>query len=65
MQSYRFANTSAPSPAPTVDWSADGNWVVVAGDEGLHLIAPTAKYERHVFYDEEVCNTAVWVNKTP
>ena len=60
LQSHHISNVAE---FKRVSWSQDENWLVVPGDEALHLIAPSAKYERLVFYEEGKCNTAVWVNK--
>ena len=47
------------------EWSPDSEWLLVAGGENLHLIAPSKAYERKVFYTSTSCNTAVWVERTP
>lgn len=61
LQSYPISNLSNNMIA--FDWSADGEWLIAAGDESLHLIAPSKAYVRKVFYETTSCNTAVWVNR--
>ena len=46
-----------------MDWSENGEWLVVADDEGLHLIAPSHAYVRKVFYETTSCHSPIWVNK--
>lgn len=60
LQSYPISSFGHES---FVQWSEDGRWMLFADEESLHLIAPATGYERHIFYDQGSCNTAVWVNK--
>lgn len=46
-----------------IDWSADGNWFVLAGDKMLRLVAPGSRYERPLFHGQDQCAMAVWVNR--
>lgn len=45
------------------DWSADGNWMLLADGDELSLIAPAHAYIRKVYSPATSCNTAVWVNR--
>ncbi len=46
-----------------VDWSQDGQWVLITDDDGLRLIAPSERYERRILSEVGVCSTAVWVDR--
>ncbi len=61
LQSYPISSITHES---YVQWSDDGQWMLLADKESLHLIAPRVEYERQIFYNEGSCNTAVWVNKS-
>jgi hypothetical protein len=58
-QSYwRYATSTAYH-----DFSADGEWLLVAEDNTLRLIAPHHNYEREVPHKLE-CHTAGWADST-
>ena len=47
-------------PHLLVDWSADGNWMVVSQGGYLRFIAPESEYERWLILDRMACDQAVW-----
>jgi hypothetical protein len=49
-----------PGRFPFLDWSADGQWLVVADDRFFRLIAPAHDYERLVPHDYDRCFYTVW-----
>lgn len=60
-----FATTMNPSydhPYPALDWSADEQWLVIADDRLLHLIAPEFDYKRTVLHNFTGCHSASWIN---
>jgi hypothetical protein len=49
-----------PGTFPIMDWSRDGEWLMIADREYLHLIAPGNDYEEFIAHDFDACSTVVW-----
>jgi hypothetical protein len=52
-----------PYPAHSYDWSDDGRWFLKVEDGFITLIAPDHDYYKMLFFDAELCNSAVWVHE--
>ncbi len=63
--SQNYATIALPPLFPThsIDWSADGQWLVLAADGYLRLIAPNHDFERWFIPKQMACDQAVWLNK--
>ncbi len=62
----RMQYTLSPSydyPYPVFDWSSDEQWLVLADDRLLHLIAPAYGYQRTIFHNLTGCRSANWINR--
>jgi hypothetical protein len=49
-----------PGTFPIMDWSRDGQWLMIANREYLHFIAPGNGYEEFIAHDFDACSTVVW-----
>jgi hypothetical protein len=51
---------AVPGNLPMLDWSADGQWLLIADREFLHLIAPEYEYQDRIAHDFDACSHIVW-----
>jgi hypothetical protein len=49
-----------PGNYPLLDWSSDGQWLLVADRQFLHLIAPTYEMEELIAHDFDACSHIIW-----
>jgi hypothetical protein len=49
-----------PGNYPLLDWSSDGQWLLVADRQFLHLIAPTYGMEELIAHDFDACSHIIW-----
>jgi len=49
-----------PARFPSYDWSADGQWLVIADDSFFRLIAPEQDYEQLITHDFDYCIYIKW-----
>lgn len=49
-----------PGNFPLLDWSTDGQWLLVADRDYLHLIAPEHAYQEAIRHDFDACSHIVW-----
>jgi len=50
-------------PTHSYDWSDDGQWFLKVEDGFITLLAPAYDYYKMLFFDAELCNSAVWVHE--
>ncbi len=50
-----------PGNYPLLDWSSDGQWLLVADRQFLHLISPARELQEIVAHDFDACSHVVWV----
>lgn len=62
-QTYAIGTLNPPYLGSLVDWSADGQWLALAADGYLRLIAPNHEYVHWFLPKHLSCNQAVWLNK--
>ena len=64
-QSQTFAGTPlAFAPSNSYDWSADGQWLVIAQEnQTLTLTAPAYDYQQFIAHDLEGCTNVAWLNQ--
>jgi WD40 repeat protein len=64
-QIQTFAGTNSGfAPANTYDWSADGQWLVIAQEnQTMALAAPAYGYLQLIPHDLGNCSNAVWMNQ--
>ena len=49
-----------PGNFPLLDWSADGEWLLIADRESVRLIAPELDQEVIIPHDFESCSAVLW-----
>lgn len=52
-----------PYPFPFMDWSGDGNWLLLIDKGFLRLVAPAYDYDRVVTHEFDVCRYPAWINR--
>ncbi len=64
-QIQMFAGTNLGfAPANTYDWSADGQWLVIAQEnQTMALAAPAYDYLQFIPHNLGICSSVVWVNQ--
>jgi hypothetical protein len=51
-----------PGNFPLLDWSNNGQWLLIADRNYLHLIAPEYEYQELVAHDFDACSHIVWAD---
>ena len=51
-----------PGNFPLLDWSGDGQWLLIGDRDFLHLIAPGHAYEELIAHDFDACSHIVWAD---
>jgi hypothetical protein len=55
-------DTYSVSPTSYGDWSQDGRWLLIAGQDSFRLIAPGHNYDQTITHDLGACTDAAWIN---
>ena len=51
-----------PGNFPLLDWSGDGQWLLIGDRDFLHLFAPGHEYEEYVAHEFDACSQLVWAD---
>lgn len=51
-----------PGNFPLLDWSNDGQWLLVADRSTIHLVAPEHEHQEVVTHDFDACSHIVWAD---
>ena len=55
-------DTYSVSPTSYGDWSQDGRWLLITGQDSFRLIAPGHNYDQTITHDLGACTDAAWIN---
>ena len=60
---YRLASEQERPASLRIDWSAEDQWLAVATNGYIRLIAPAAGYTLPLIFDDVACTSGVWINE--
>jgi hypothetical protein len=63
-ETRQLADTVPAMPGyfPILDWSADGEWLLVADRQALRLLAPALAFEMAVPHEFDACTAVFWTS---
>ena len=47
---------------PFMDWSGDGQWLIIVENNFLRMTAPEYDYDRLILHELQACSHVAWIN---